>query len=288
VARVLAPLAIAGGAVSELIVLGELNGSLSWAKPLLIGVAGAAAVILALDLPRRVRGLLVAVVMAALLAAPAAWASDTLGHATSSTFPAGGSASASMGGPGGGAPGGGPGRGQFGGGRFAAPGGFAPSTGGGRFAPPGAGITGPPQSSRGIGVGGGAGFGANTSSLTAAVRYAKQHGGGVIGVSSQSSAAAAIVSSNADVAGLGGFSGRESSVSASWIAQEVAAGRLRWVIVEDSQGGGLPGDTRTGSQTAMNVVASTCRKVTLSTSGSIVTMYDCQGRAAAILGAAKG
>jgi hypothetical protein len=105
-------------------------------------------------------------------------------------------------------------------------------------------------------------------------------------VSSQSSAAAAIVSSNADVAGLGGFSGRESSVSATWIAQEVAAGRLRWVIADGSQGGGLPGDTRTGSQTAMNVVASTCRKVTLSTSG--ITMYDCQGRAAAILAAAKG
>lgn len=107
-------------------------------------------------------------------------------------------------------------------------------------------------------------------------------------MSSQGSAAAAIVSSNADVAGLGGFSGRESSVSASWIAQEVAAGRLRWVIVDDTHGGGLPGDTRTGSQTAMNVVASTCRKVTLSTSGSTVTMYDCQGRAAAILKAAKG
>jgi hypothetical protein len=124
--------------------------------------------------------------------------------------------------------------------------------------------------------------------LTAAIRYAKEHGGGVIGVSSQSSAAAAIISSNADVAGLGGFSGRESSVSATWLAQEVAAGRLRWVLVDDAQGGGLPGDTRTGSQSAMNVVASTCRKVTLSTSGSSVTMYDCQGRAAAILEAAKG
>jgi hypothetical protein len=243
-------------------------------------------VILALDLPRRVRGLLVAVVLAALLAAPAAWAADTLGHATSSTFPAGGSASASMGGAGG--FGGGPGRGQFGGGRFAAPGGLAARTGGGGFAPPGAGITAPPQSSRGIGAGGGAGFGTNPSSLTAAIRYAQQHGGGVIGVSSQSSAAAAIVSSNAEVAGLGGFSGRESSVSPSWLAQEVAAGHLRWVVADETQGGGLPGDTRMGSQAAMEVVASTCRKVTLTTGGSTVTMYDCQGRAAAILEAAKG
>ena len=79
-------------------------------------------------------------------------------------------------------------------------------------------------------------------------------------------------------------------MSAAWIAQEVAAGRLRWVIVDGTQtgGGGLPGDTRMGSQAAMSIVASTCRKVTLSTSGSTTTMYDCQGRAAAILAAAKG
>jgi 4-amino-4-deoxy-L-arabinose transferase-like glycosyltransferase len=281
VARIVAPVAIAAGAVTELVVLGELDGSLSWAKPLLIGLAGAGAVILALDLPRRTRGLLVTVVLAALLAAPAAWAADTLGHATSSTFPAGGSASVSMAGPGGGRPGG------FGGRRFGPAGGFAPPSGGG-FAPPGGGITGLPQSGGGFGAGGPGGFGSNASSLNAAIRYAEQHGGGVIGVSSQSSAADAIVSSNAEVAGLGGFSGRESSVSASWIAHAVAAGHLRWVIVEETQGGGLPGDTRTGSQTATNVVASTCRKITLSTSGSTVTMYDCQGRAAAILGAAKG
>ncbi|MBV9607561.1 MAG: glycosyltransferase family 39 protein [Solirubrobacterales bacterium] len=303
VTRIVAPLAIAAGAVTELIVLGELNGSLSWAKPLIIGVAGASAVILALDLPRRVRGVVVAVVLAALLAAPATWAAETLGHATSSTFPAGGSASASMGGPGGGFGGGGSagrsGRGGFsrGAGRFAPPGagGFTPSTSGGfspsaagGFAPPKAGNSGSSQSGAGVAAGGPGGFGNNTEGLTAAVRYAEQHGGGVIGVSSQSSAAAAIVSSDADVAGLGGFSGRESSVTATWLAQEVAAGRLRWVIVDGTQTGGLPGDTRTGSQAAMNIVASTCRRVTLSTSGSTVTMYDCQGRAAAILAAAKG
>jgi len=107
-------------------------------------------------------------------------------------------------------------------------------------------------------------------------------------VSSQSSAATAIVSSNANVAGLGGFSGRESSVSATWLADEVAAGRLRWVIADAIGGAALPGDTRTGSQTAMNVVANTCRRVTLDTSAGTVTMYDCQGRAAAILQAARG
>jgi 4-amino-4-deoxy-L-arabinose transferase-like glycosyltransferase len=266
--RVLAPLTIGAGAVTELVVLGELGGALGWARPLIIGVAGACAVLMALQLAGRIRAILVALALAALLAAPASWAAQTLGHTTSGTFPAGGPASASLGGaPGRGAPS-----------RFAPPaGGFAP----GRFGPP-------PTQGGGFAGGAPGGFGGDSSSLTAAIRYAQQHGGGAIGVSSQSSAAAAILTSGANVAGLGGFSGRESSVSAAWIAQEVAAGRLRWVIVDSTQGGGLPGDPRTGSQTAMSVVASTCRRVTLSTGGTTVTMYDCLGRAAAILQAAKG
>ena len=121
--RVIAPLAIAAGAVTELVVLGELNGSLAWAKPLIIAVAGACAVILALKLSPKLRAVLLAVALAALLAAPAAWAAQTLGHATSGTFPAGGPASASIGGPGGGGPGGGFGRGAGGRGGFTSPGG---------------------------------------------------------------------------------------------------------------------------------------------------------------------
>jgi 4-amino-4-deoxy-L-arabinose transferase-like glycosyltransferase len=281
-ARIVAPLAIGAGAVTELVVLGELGGALNWAKFLVIGGAGACACILVLELSARVRGVVVAVALAALLAAPTAWAAQTLGHATSSTFPAGGPASASIGGPGrGGGPGGGPGGGRF-----------VPPSGSG-FAPPSGGFA-PPASGRGFGGRGGfggaraGGFGGGTASLMAAIRYAKQHGGGAIGVSSQSSAAAVILSSDANVAGLGGFSGRESSVSASWLAAEVAAGHLRWVIVDSSQGTGLPGDRRTGSQSAMSVVAKTCPTVTLSTSGTTTTMYDCLGRAAAILQAAKG
>ncbi|MBV9803296.1 MAG: glycosyltransferase family 39 protein [Solirubrobacterales bacterium] len=284
-ARVIAPLAVAGGAVTELVVLGELGGALSWATPV-IAVAGACAIALAFGLPGRVRAVLVAVVMAALLAAPATWAAETLGHATSSTFPAGGSASTSAGGPGGGSPGGG-GFGRTGRGGFSG-GGFGPAPGAG-FAPSPSGQSGGFAGGFGGGrAGGPGGFGGDSTSLTAAVRYAEQHGGGAIGVSSQSSAAAAILSSKANVAGLGGFSGRESSVSATWLAQEVAAGRLRWVIVDSSQRGGLPGDTRTGSQSAMSVAASVCRVVTLTTNGTTVTMYDCQGRAAAILEAARG
>jgi 4-amino-4-deoxy-L-arabinose transferase-like glycosyltransferase len=288
--RVVAPLAVAAGAVTELVVLGALNGSLAWAKPLIIGVAGACAVILALKLSPKLRAVLLAVALAALLAAPAVWAAQTVDHATSGTFPAGGPATASIGGPGGGGPGGGVGRGAGGRGGFTPPGGggvaglFSPNG----FAPPGGGNS-VPRTSAGAFAGGGAGgFGGDSASLTAAVKYANEHGGGVIGVSSQSTAAEAILSSNANVAGLGGFSGRESSVSATWIAQQVAAGRLRWVIVDDTAGATLPGDTRTGSQSAMDVVAKTCQKTTLDSNGTTVTMYDCQGRAATILKAVRG
>ena len=263
-ARVIAPLAIAGGAITELVVLGELSGSLAWATPLVIGVGGACAIVLALQLSPRVRAVLVAVALAALLAAPASWAAETLGHATSSTFPSGGPASASIGGPGGGAPGGG-GSGRFGGGSGGRFGGGAGRLGGGAggsgsapsgssaggFAPPslfgggsasGGSTSGGSTSGSTGGFGGGAGgfagggFGGDTASLTAAIRYAEQHGGGTIGVESQSTAAEAILSSDANVAGLGGFSGRESTVSLTWLAHEVQAGKLRWIIVDSSQG----------------------------------------------------
>jgi 4-amino-4-deoxy-L-arabinose transferase-like glycosyltransferase len=312
-ARVLAPLAIAAGVVTELVVLGTISG-LSWAYPLVIGVGGGTAVLLAVSLPARLRAGLVAVGVAALLAAPATWAAETLGHATSGTFPAGGPASAQTGGPGGGT--GGPG-GFAGRGGSAARGGLglagppgAPGGGGGAGSLPGFGGgngfprqfggAGPP----GAGFGGGGMFGGESTSLGAAIKYANAHGGGTIGVSSQSSAAAAILSSHANVAGLGGFSGRESSVSASWIASEVKAGRLRWVLPDgtgagNGAGGRLPGDTRSGSQAAIAVVEQTCRAVSISTGSSAAaatgsssasstntTMYDCQGRSAAILAAA--
>jgi hypothetical protein len=241
--------------------------------------------------------------MAALLAAPATWAAETVGHATSSTFPTGGPASASIGGPGG-FGGGGRGSGRFGG---RGPGGFAfrgsggpgvpgaPGAAGaaGGFAPPAGSATGGFGRAGGFGPGGG-GFaaggggvsGGDSASLTAAVRYAKAHGGGTIGVSSQSTAAAAMLASDANVAGLGGFSGRESSVTAAWIAMEVRDGHLRWVLADDGQGFQGPRDTRTGSQAALAVVEKTCPSVTfMSSGGTKVTMYDCQGHAAAILAA---
>jgi 4-amino-4-deoxy-L-arabinose transferase-like glycosyltransferase len=281
--RWLAPLAIAGGAVTELVVLGELGGQLSWAVPLVVIVCAGCAVALAFA-GTRLRVIVIAVALAALMAAPATWAAETLGHATNGTFPAGGPANVSAGGPAGGF-----GRG---GGGFGPPGGFGGAAGG----PPGGGLAGaggPGGASSGArpgalgapgapGAGQTGGFGRNDASVTAAVAYAKSHGGGTVGVSSQSSAAAAILSSDANLAGLGGFSGRESSVTASWLAGEISAGRLRWVVVDSGRGFGLAGDTRAGSQAAMSIVAKVCRKV----SGVNVTMYDCQGKAAQVSAAA--
>ncbi len=323
-ARVLAPVAIAAGAITELVVVHGLGGALSWATPLVIGVGGGCAVLLALTLAPRTRAVLLAVAMAALLAAPAVWATETLGHAASSTFPAGGPASAEFaGGPGGrfgpggarafsaaggslgfagrgsGAAGslsgavggsGGGGSGGFSGG----PGGSGGS-GGFRGSANGGGASGSFRGGGGAfggfsgGAGGPGGFGGDSATLSAAIRYAASHGGGTIGVPSQSSAAAVILSSDANVAGLGGFSGRESSVSATWLAKEVRSGHLRWVLTDDGGSASLPADTRMGSQAAMNIVAETCPAVTFTTSsGTRATMYDCQGRAAAIVAAARG
>ena len=248
-ARVLAPLAIAGGAITELVVLDEIGGQLSWAVPLVIAVAGLSALALMTSLSPRTRKILVGVALAALMAAPVTWAAETIGHATNGTFPTGGP-----------------------------PAGFARGGPRAGFARGGAG--------RGFGGGGPGGFGADSATLNAVVRYTDAHGGGTIGVESQSSAATEILSANANIAGLGGFSGRESTVSATWIAQQVESGHLRWIVTESS-GGGAPGDTRTGSKAALSIVAQACSAVSVTANGTKVKLYDCLGRGSAILRAAQ-
>jgi hypothetical protein len=315
VARIAAPAAVAAGVVTELVVLGNISGELAWAKPLIIAVGAISAVLLAVRLAPRARAAVIAVALAALLAAPATWAAETIGHATAATFPAGGPAGAQegFGGPGGGFSrrGGAGGRGGLGG-NFAPPGGGfgAPPTGApqGFAAPPGTGSAGSgvqglftnPRSRNGFrgrfGFGGGAGvggpggmFGANSASLTAAESYARSHGGGAIGVESQSAAASAILADNGNVAGLGGFSGRESTISAQWLAMEVQNGKLRWILADAASrgfGGGFNGDSRQGSAAALAIAEKVGTKVTFTSHGTTVTMYDLKGRTAAILAAA--
>jgi hypothetical protein len=122
-------------------------------------------------------------------------------------------------------------------------------------------------------------FGGN-SNLTEALSYAKAHGGGTIGVSSQQGAAEAIIGSGADVAGLGGFSGRESEVTARWLAQAVEDGRIRYVLTDGSSGG-MGNDGRVGASALMTIVEKVGKET------SVSGLYDLQGQASAILAAAS-
>ena len=126
-ARVIAALAIAGGVATTLAVLHNNPGQLEWLPPVLVTAGVLAIGAIALLGGRHLRTSL-AVGLAVLFIAPAAWATQTLGHATQGTFPAGGPTSASAGG--------------FGGGPGGMRGGFAGRRGGqgaGAGAPPGAG-----------------------------------------------------------------------------------------------------------------------------------------------------
>src|SRR5205823_4187934 len=92
-------LAIAAAVVTELVVLHE-NATLPWLAPLLVALGGLAAVAVGLG-AGRLRAAALAAAIGLLLIAPAAWSVDTLGHATSATFPAGGPAGNAAGGFGG-------------------------------------------------------------------------------------------------------------------------------------------------------------------------------------------
>jgi hypothetical protein len=236
-----------------------------------------------------------------LLVGPAIWSVDTLGHPTSGTFPAGGPESAmTMGGPGGGGAGG----------MTGAPGGTAP--GGARTSSgtegqsanavgelfgesgessegfgPGGGTGGPPSIGGGMSGGGGMFGGEDLSSV---LEYTEAHGGGTIAVDSQSGAATSIIEEGAEVAGIGGFSGKESSVSAEWLEDRIESGAMTWIYTsgESGSGGGIAaaggpsGDTRTGSESAIDTVVKSCTKVDSSeyessegeSSGS-GTLYQC-------------
>ena len=121
------------------------------------------------------------------------------------------------------------------------------------------------------------GGGAGTSQ---AVAYAKAHGGGTVVVASQSGASQSIISSDASVAGIGGFSGRESSIAVSWLAGQIQGGHIRWVMGDSgTMAGPMGNDGRQGSSAATAAVAKTCRKAT-TVSGT--GLYDCAGKAAAL------
>lgn len=134
--------------------------------------------------------------------------------------------------------------------------------------PPGGGFRGGPP--------GGGMFGGGTSGLASALEYAAANGGGTLVVSSQSTAASAILDAGADVAGIGGFSGRESEVTTAWLAQAVDDGRVRWVSAATTGGPRLGGDDRTGSGTVMAAVTASCAAT------PVDGLYDCAGSGPAL------
>ena len=119
-------------------------------------------------------------------------------------------------------------------------------------------------------------FGGDTSSVTAALTYIKANGGGTLAISSQSGAASSIIASGADVAALGGFSGSETTVSIDWLADMVAQGKIRWIVVSSSGNTGMS-DGRAGSTAAMNAAAKVGKAVS-----SVDGLYDLQGTADAL------
>jgi 4-amino-4-deoxy-L-arabinose transferase-like glycosyltransferase len=306
-ARLASSAAVVLGAVVELVVRSRYPGQLGWLPAVLIPVTALAAAVLLFGRARLARSIALAASLGALLLAPTAWAFDTLGYAANGTFPSGGPRSALTAGAGPGGFAGRPRAGSAPGSFIARPGGsggpqplFAGPAGGppgnsngGPAGPQGlsAGAPSPPlrgtSGSMRRGFAGGPGFG--SESLKPVLSYTRSHGGGVVAVVSQSNAASAMMAGEDEVAGIGGFSGRESDVSTTWLAQEVRAGKIRWVLDDGSVralGRGLPGDTRTGPRTAMGAVAAECRqvRVLMSASGSRAqgTLYDCAGRAAAL------
>jgi hypothetical protein len=115
--------------------------------------------------------------------------------------------------------------------------------------------------------------------LTEVLTYVESHGGGTIAVESQSDAAGAIIESGAEVAGIGGFSGKESSVSTAWLEEAISSGRVSWILSSGTvagPGGAQGGDSRTGSESALDTVIEKCEPVSSSAlESSAGTLYAC-------------
>ncbi len=133
------------------------------------------------------------------------------------------------------------------------------------------------------------GFGG--ADLSGVLEYTESHGGGAVAVQSQSEAAPSIIESGAEVVGIGGFSGKETSISAEWLEERIENGEIRWIVSGGGMaggpggamagpgrsGGGLPGDDRTGSESAIDTVtAKLCTEVSAdSLETSAGTLYEC-------------
>jgi hypothetical protein len=108
-------------------------------------------------------------------------------------------------------------------------------------------------------AGGGRGGMFGGEDLSSILEYTEAHGGGTIAVDSQSGAASSIIESGAEVAGIGGFSGKESSVSAKWLEERIESGQIAWIYTSGLRAPG--GDSRTGSESAIDTVVKSCAEI---------------------------
>lgn len=250
------------------------TGWLPWLDPAIV-LAVAAGVALAVIAASRSRDdaraplmatAAVAVAMAGLLLAPTAWSASTTMGASGGVFPGAGPRFVSglvttqnSGGPGG-------------------SGGRAGGFGGG--APPGMSQNGGPGGNGGGTMGG---MGGSSDEARTAVTWAAANGGATARwdlVLTSEEQAAPLMIDGLRVASMGGFTGRETVISADRFADLVEAGDIRFVLVSRTMsigGGNNPSLTR---------VQNACTAVDPATwsgaSGTSGTLYDCQGAAAAI------
>jgi 4-amino-4-deoxy-L-arabinose transferase-like glycosyltransferase len=241
------------------------SGYASWLQAIvLLGTLVAVAAVAALGvagafgppLRRRIATAAVGVALVALLAAPTVWSATTFRSAVNGVFPGAGPNYISGSG-----------------------GGFGLSGG-----PPGGGV--------GFGRGGGqsltpGGAGGGSSDLTAALDYVESHGAtsrfGLV-VSSEQEAATAVIAGE-PVAAMGGFTGRETVLTADYLARLIRNREARYFLL--GSGGGFAGP-RGSNNAAVSTIESACRVVPASewagTAGSSrSTLYDCAGSADAIL-----
>jgi 4-amino-4-deoxy-L-arabinose transferase-like glycosyltransferase len=147
---------------------------------------------------------------------------------------------------------------------------------------PGAGpnfISGLASGSNGFGLGG-PGFGGGTggSSIDPALRYAEAHGATSrfpLIVTSEQEAAPYVIQGE-PVASMGGFTGRETVLTNSFLSRLVRDGEARYFLLGGGGFGGGPGGGG-GNNAAISTIESTCTQVS-----SVSGLYDCAGKADAI------
>ena len=265
--RAVLPLAaLAGTAALQVVILRDYPQELSgWSTALLV-----ISIVLGLGLlgwslasrrapvlwrrPRPFAAAALAVGLAALLVAPAVWSGITVTSVANGTIPQAGPSTASA---------------------------FGGAAGGGL--------------GRGFGGGGAAGAAGATTTDSRLVSYLEAHKGGVrylVAVSDSQTGAPLIIASdgNLNVISLGGFLGSNPILTPASLARLVEKGELRYVLLGGGGpggGGGFARGSGASGGSATEYVSSVCTAVPSGASGTS-ELYDCQGKGAALVAAAKG